>query len=1181
MKLSNLLRGLLICLLISQFMPILPTSAIPISDESISPSVFSPEGNGINDTITITFDSTSGQSLYLNVFYNSTQLIRSDIQMTESPTGTYRATWNGKDDNESYVTGEGVYTIRATDQQGSGTGDAVGTVTVNLTRPSNPSLSIDGGESYTLSQNVTLTISATNADKMKVSNSANFSEATWENYATSKSWQLTENDGEKTVYINFKTTYGTNISTSDTITLDTNVNTPTLSINSGASTTNNLTVSLGITASDATYMKVDNDTDFSNMSDWITKVNTYSFNLPSGADGSRTVYLKVRDEAGNVKTTSDSITVDTQGPTSLSMSINSGASYTNNRTVTLTLSASGGPETIWLSNNGDSWQSYDYATSKTWELSESDGLKTVYYKASDSAGNNATQTTATITLDTVNPSQVTLSSPTSGATLSNQNPTFSWNNPNSNSSTRRFKIEILQSGNTVQSAYTNTSTTSYTADTLSEGSYSWRVTVYDMANNSATTSQRSLTITVDGLAIPSPRYPTSGAKVNDTTPRIQWAQVSGQGTINYDYKYGNSSTNLTNTGSTTNLYVDLTERNHGDAIYWAVRSRNTTTQSNYSSVKSFTIDTQAPLLHGLSINDGAVYITSRSATLSINTTGASWLKISENETFSGASWTAYSSTKSFTLSSGDGTKTVYFIAKDNAVGDEGSSDYANINATAQSDTIILDSTAPSISSLIPTSGSTTSTTTNLAIRATLADSTSGVNTSRVTLKVDGSTVTPTSLTNTSVRYTMSTASEGSHSINLTVYDEAGNVAYQNWSFTVESEEEEEDDDDGGDSPSGPSGGGLMPPLQTLTITEVSHSPTSPSSSDTVTITATITHSNDLSIAELYWNDGTLHSKELSNTSDTEYQSTIGPFEGGTTVSYYITAIDSTAQSSTSTEQSFSIEDTTGPSFTIISPAADSVISDTTPTIQVSYSDPTGIDTTSITLLIDGTDVTALATITESQLNYTPSSPQATGSHTILVSCSDLQANTESVSWSYTLQTTELIKTIPALQPGENTTISFDSSSTNIESIELTAATSIDSASISVYSSTEPPQGTETPQGTIYVYISINLSESELISEAIITFSIENAWLTEQGLDKNDVVMVHYHNGEWVELETELLIEYETQTFYTATTDGFSTFAICCQTHSEETSELPILLIGVAGIIVVIGLVAVVFYIRRQ
>ncbi len=1181
MKLNNLLRGLLICLLISQFMPILPTSAIPISDESISPSIFSPEGNGINDTITISFDSTSGQSLYLNVFYDATQLIRSDISMTEGPTGTYRATWNGKDDNESYVADEGIYTIRATDQQGSGTGDAVGTVTVNLTRPSNPSLSIDGGESYTSSQNVSLTISATNAEKMKVSNSANFSEATWENYATSKSWQLTENDGEKTVYINFKTTYGTNISTSDTITLDTNVNTPTLSINSGASATNNLTVSLGITASDATYMKIDNDTNFLNMTEWITKVNTYSFTLPSGADGSRTVYLKVRDEAGNVKTTSDSITVDTQGPTSLSISINDGASYTNNRTVTLALSASGGPETIWLSNNGDTWESYDYATSKTWELAETDGLKTVYYKASDSAGNNATQTTATITLDTVNPSQVTLSSPESGATLSNQNPTFEWNNPNSNSSTRRFKIEILQSGNTVQSAYTNTSTNSYTADTLAEGSYSWKVTVYDMANNSATTSQRSLTITVDGLAIPSPRYPTNGAKVNDTTPRIQWAQVSGQGTINYDYKYGNSSVNLTNTGETTNLYVDLSERSHGNTIYWAVRSRNTTTQSNYSSVKSFTIDTQAPLLHELSINDGDAYATSRSAILSINATGASWLKISENQNFSGASWTAYSSTKSFTLSSGDGTKTVYFIAKDNAVGDEGSSDYANINTTAQSDTIILDSTMPSISSLMPSSGSTTSTTTDLAIRATLADSTSGVNTSLVTLKVDGSTVTPTSLTTTSVRYTMSTASDGSHTVNLTVYDEAGNVAYQNWSFTVEAEEEE-DDDDGGDTPSGgTSGGGLMPPLQTLSITELSHSPISPTSTDTVTISATITHSNELSIAELYWDDGTLHSKELANTSDTEYQTTIGPFEGGTTVTYYITAIDSTAQSSTSTEQSFSIEDTTGPSFTIISPTSNSIITDTTPTIQLSYSDPTGIDASSITLTIDGTDVTDLATITETQLSYTPSTPQATGSHTIQVSCSDLQANTETITWSYTLQTTELIKTIPALQPGENTTISFDSAQTNIESIQLTAATTIGSASISVYCSTEPPQGAETPQGTIYVYISINLSESELISEATITFSIENSWLTENGFDKNDVVLVHYHNGEWVELETELLIEYETQTFYTATTDGFSTFAICCQGQSEETSELPILLLGVAGIIVVIALVAVVFFIRRQ
>ena len=111
-----------------------------------------------------------------------------------------------------------------------------------------------------------------------------------------------------------------------------------MSINSGASYTNDRNVTLTINANDATQMKIDNDTAFSNMSNWINKANTYNFTLPvTGGDGVRTVYLRVRDDAGNTKTTSDSITLDTQAPTNLSISINGGASYTNSANVTLTI----------------------------------------------------------------------------------------------------------------------------------------------------------------------------------------------------------------------------------------------------------------------------------------------------------------------------------------------------------------------------------------------------------------------------------------------------------------------------------------------------------------------------------------------------------------------------------------------------------------------------------------------------------------------------------------------------------------------------------------------------------------------------------------------------------------------------------------------------------------------------
>ncbi|RLF42303.1 MAG: hypothetical protein DRN12_00720 [Thermoplasmata archaeon] len=890
-----IIKTIVIILLLSNILLIpinVNADVSPPTNVSISPSVFSPDGNGLNDTTAISFDSTDSGPLYLNIYYNTTQLVRSGLTTTKTG-NAFRATWDGRNDAGEYVS-DGVYTIRVTDTLGGGGSEiAIGTATVDTVGPTDVSLSINGGNTYTTSRNVTLTISATGATKMMISNYANFSGAAWETYTTTKSWQLLSGDETKTVYIKFRDSAGATSITNDSIILDTTIPTPSLTINEGDSVTNNATVTLTISASGATYMRIDNDTNFANMSDWIPKANTYIFTMPN-TEGVHTVYLQVKDDAGNTKIASDSITLDTIAPSDLSISINNGASYTNNITVTLTLSANGGPVYNWLSNNGINWNRYQYSTTQTWNLSNGEGLKTVYYKARDSAGNNATAVTATITLDTTSPTPVTLSSPSAGETLSTQTPTFSWNDPNSD--TGQFKIEILQSGSVIQSSYLNSSTTSYTAETLAEGSYSWKVTVYDLANNSATTSQRSFTVSVSGLAIPSPAFPANGAHVNDITPKIQWSQVSGA--TSYEYRYGNSSTNLTNTGLTSNLYVELNDNyDDGDIIYWQVRSKNTTTYSNYSTIRSFIIDTQEPILNSIQIDNGATYTTSKSVTLTINVTGANWMKISEDENFSGVNWVSYTTSYPFTLSSGDGVKTIYLIAKDNAV------EYPNINNSAINDTIILDTQAPYISNPVPSSGASI-TTTNPVIQLTYGDNGTGVNTSRVYIRVDNSDVTSSAtISDTKVSYTLSSASTGEHTVNVTIHDDAGHVTYYNWSFTITTQ------DEGGNNQGSPGGG--APPVEETdnppVITDVTHSPSKITSNDTVTITAVVTDDIEVTSVDLYWNDGTLHSKGMTLTKDNIYSATIGPFEGGITVTYYIKAVDNAPQETTSNVYSFTVE----------------------------------------------------------------------------------------------------------------------------------------------------------------------------------------------------------------------------------------------------------------------------------
>ncbi|MCK5085000.1 MAG: hypothetical protein KAQ64_05095 [Candidatus Pacebacteria bacterium] len=95
-----------------------------------------------------------------------------------------------------------------------------GGIPSDTTPPTNISISIlDGAETAT-SASVTITLLATGASTMAISEDADFTGASWENYATSKEFTLSGGDGEKTVYVKFKDSSG-NIAVviSDTITL--------------------------------------------------------------------------------------------------------------------------------------------------------------------------------------------------------------------------------------------------------------------------------------------------------------------------------------------------------------------------------------------------------------------------------------------------------------------------------------------------------------------------------------------------------------------------------------------------------------------------------------------------------------------------------------------------------------------------------------------------------------------------------------------------------------------------------------------------------------------------------------------------------------------------------------------------------------------------------------------------
>jgi len=196
-----------------------------------------------------------------------------------------------------------------------------------------------------------------------------------------------------------------------------------VAINDGAEFTNSLTATLTLSASDpiatgdagsgVKWMQLSNDGEtWSDPESWAgteaapLQTKTWDLSQYGGdpQDGLKTVYVRYVDGMGHQMTTpaSDDITLDTVLPTGTVL-INDGAEVTGSADVVLSLSASddrSGVEVggkVVLSNDGNTWSSpLPYEASRSWNLtvyggSKEEGVKTVYAKYVDAAGNMMTQ----------------------------------------------------------------------------------------------------------------------------------------------------------------------------------------------------------------------------------------------------------------------------------------------------------------------------------------------------------------------------------------------------------------------------------------------------------------------------------------------------------------------------------------------------------------------------------------------------------------------------------------------------------------------------------------------------------------------------------------------------------------------------------------------------------------------
>jgi hypothetical protein len=380
---------------------------------------------------------------------------------------------------------------------------------------------------------------------------------------------------------------------------DTDAPTGSISINGGAAYTSSTSVTLALVYSDATTSVTiaQYSNDDINWLDWAGPVATKAWTLASG-DGTKTVYYKLIDAAGNTAIFTDTIVLDTVAPTG-SIIINGGAATTSSASVTLGLTysdATSGVYQVQYSNDGTAWSDWEGASAtKSWTLTSGDGTKTVYFQIKDNAGLVSSTYSDTITLETPkvatptftpsdgqysSPQNVAISCATSGATirytLDGSEPTSSstaYSSPISvNSDTVTIKAKAFKSGmidsDTASASYTITPPGKVAAPTFTPvgNTYSSAQSV----TISCDTSGATVSYTTDGSD------PTSSSSVYSVPIAVN------SGTVTVTIKAKAFKTGMTDSDTVTATYIITPPGNVATPAL-------TPTGNTYSSAQTVTI----------------------------------------------------------------------------------------------------------------------------------------------------------------------------------------------------------------------------------------------------------------------------------------------------------------------------------------------------------------------------------------------------------------------------------------------------------------------------------------------------------------------------------------------------------------------------------------------------------------
>ncbi len=466
------------------------------------------------------------------------------------------------------------------------------------------------------------------------------------------------------------------------------------------SRTNLITVAVASAPADTTAMRVGEDNTFAGGAQAFTTFTSAPQPLLlSAGDGVKTVFVQLRDEAGNVgSATQRTITVDATPPENVSVTVNAGAQFATSVNVTLALAATGAVQ-MQIATDGvpDTEPFVAFSTSAAAVLPAGDGPKLVVVRFRDAAGNTATASDG-IELDTGAPvgGAVTIND---GAIVTNNTTVTLTTNPPTDAAT-------MSIGGGPFVPVSNAALTQISAGDCTPGVLCKTVSVVfrDAAGNSG--SAVVDTISLDTVPPSSVAVTLTSTNANDTpgfmtglTADASFSFATGAGNAT-SVKHGEGAVDCATPagyvalGALSPLVAEDIQLSAIDGQKSYVACFRDAAGNVSSAVTAITMDRTRPVGF-VTINGGAATTTTTAVTMNVTPASDDVRRVAFVNAASppvcgsitAGSFQDIQFSMPHTLTSGDATKTVFACFRDEA---------GNVSQAATAASIRLDATPPSV-----------------------------------------------------------------------------------------------------------------------------------------------------------------------------------------------------------------------------------------------------------------------------------------------------------------------------------------------------------------------------------------------------------------------------------------------------------------------------------------------------